>query len=94
MAVDLDNEVRRMGTLPTAPDPDREAFARLITRLKTAFAKDRDNTLIEESVEYEERFSDRIDAALERPFPPSILALLHRMRQHSETAQAQFKEKS
>jgi uncharacterized protein (TIGR02284 family) len=72
----LEETVRRMGNLPSAPDPDREAFSRLATRVKAALAEDRDRVVAESCSEIETRIIDAVHQARKKDLLDDIRSLL------------------
>ena len=72
----LEETVRRMGNLPSAPDPDREAFSRLATRVKAALADDRDQVVAESCREIETRIIDAVHHVLMKEFSDDVRSLL------------------
>jgi hypothetical protein len=65
-----------MGNLPSAPDPDREAFSRLATRVKAALAVDRDRVVAESCSEIETRIIDAVHQARKKDRLDDIRSLL------------------
>lgn len=72
----LEEEVRRMGNLPSAPDADREAVEQLVTRVKAALSRDEHLALAERAAKVEDDLSARVRAALREDLPPSARELL------------------
>lgn len=72
----LEEEVRRMGNLPSAPDADREAVDHFLTRVKAALSRDERAALLERAAEVEAEVAARAEAALREEVPPSARELL------------------
>lgn len=72
----LEELVRRMGNLPSAPDPDREAFSRLRMRVRAALSEDRDGVLAECCREIEKRVVDSVREAQENNLSDEVRTLL------------------
>ncbi len=79
-AAALEDEIRRMGNLPGAPDPDREALEHLATRLKAAVAADERRALLASCLQMEEKLAAAVDAALDQNLPAPTHALLRRLQ--------------
>lgn len=82
----LEDEVRRMGNLPSAPDADREAVEQLVTRVKAALSRDEHLALTERAMKVEEEISVRAGAAFREDLPPSARELLGEIEAGSAAA--------
>lgn len=72
----LEELIRRMGNLPSAPDPDREALSRLGMRVKAAFAQDREGELAECCREIESRVIETVREAREKNLTDELRTLV------------------
>jgi len=72
----LEESIRGMGNLPSEPDPDREAFNRLATRVKAALAEDRDRVVAESCRDIETRIVEKVHQARKENFSDEVRTLL------------------
>jgi hypothetical protein len=86
----LEDEVRRMGNLPSAPDADREAVEQLVTRVKAALSRDEHLALIERAAKVEEDIAAKAASALREDLPPSARELLGEIKAGSNAARQRF----
>ena len=69
MASELESHIRRMGDLPSEPDPDRGLVAKAVRHIKAALTSDEQLTLLREREQGEDRLAQHVAAALEAPVP-------------------------
>lgn len=84
--VPLEEALRDLGDLPSAPDADRQTFAHLATRLKAALLGNEDATLREAAQADEAALAEAIAGALEADLPETVQATLRRLAE--DVAQA------
>lgn len=72
----LDEQVQRLGELPSRPDPDREALEQVATWVRAAFAERREEALVDKALEYEERIGEALAKARQRDLPEAARSLL------------------
>jgi len=86
LAAELAQHIRAMDDLPQAPDPDREKASDIISAVKSFFAEDSEESLIQDRETFEYRVAQAAQAALEQPMPESTMELLGRIVAHAEEA--------
>jgi uncharacterized protein (TIGR02284 family) len=87
MACELESHIRRMGDLPSEPDPDRGLVATAVRHLKAALTSDEELTLLREREHGEDALAQHVAAALERPVPEDTRLLLEEHRRLVAAAQ-------
>jgi hypothetical protein len=66
----LAEHVRRLGDLPTEPDPEYEAAGDVVSQIKAVLAEDQRRLVIERSNETEEALAATLREALRHDLPP------------------------
>lgn len=87
MAGELESHVRRMGDLPSEPDPDRGLVARAVRHIKTALTSDEQLTLLREREHGEDALARRMAEALQESLPDQTRALLEQYQDRVAAAQ-------
>lgn len=77
----LEEETRRLGNLPGAPDRDREALEHLVVRLRAAFAEDERIPLLASCEKMEDHLAHALRQALGQPIPENLRRLLRQLEQ-------------
>ncbi len=85
LARGLEEEMRREGMLPKAPDPDKEDLERLATKAKVIFT-DKRKTLLKECVAQEYDLAASARQALKLETPPGIRTMLEGVLQSVQAA--------
>ncbi len=76
----LDQQVQRLGALPSRPDPDREALEWLATWLHSLVAESKRSTLLEKALEIERSVQQAIAKELGVELSPPIQSLLSELQ--------------
>jgi uncharacterized protein (TIGR02284 family) len=87
MAGELEEHIRRMGDLPSEPDPDRGLVAKALRHIKAALTSDEQLTLLRDREHGEDRLAQHMAAALEEPLPEDTRRLLQEHRRLVAAAQ-------
>jgi uncharacterized protein (TIGR02284 family) len=87
MASELEGHIRRMGDLPSEPDPDRGLVAKAVRHIKAALTSDEQLTLLREREHGEDSLAQRVVAALEASLPEDTRRLLEQHRRLVAAAQ-------
>lgn len=86
LAAELADHIRAMDDLPQAPDPDREKASDIISAVKSFFAEDTEESLIQDRETFEHKVMQAAQAALEQPMPAPTMELLGRIVAHAKEA--------
>lgn len=87
----LEDEIRALGDLPSAPDADQQGFSHLALRLKVLLSGDEARTLADAACSDEEALREAIDAALEGDLPDSVKGTLRDLRSDVDDACAEIR---
>ena len=79
----LETAIKKVGSFPKAPDPEKQALKSLWTHLKTAVAEDELNVLFHECLNLESEIVNRCATALQYTFPDEIVQTLAELKQVS-----------
>lgn len=82
----LEDALRALGDLPSAPDADRQTFSHLTLRLKTLLSGDEARTLADAACSDEEALAEAIDAALDADLPDAVKRTLRSLRDDVDRA--------
>lgn len=84
----LEEAMRDLGDLPSAPDADRQAFSHVAARLKALLSNSETRALLDAALDDEDALLEAIDAALTENLPEPVKDLLRTVRADSEEARA------
>lgn len=76
----LEDALRALGDLPSAPDADRQTFSHLALRVKALLSGDESRTLAEAACSDEDALAEAIDAALDADLPDAVKDTLRTLR--------------
>jgi uncharacterized protein (TIGR02284 family) len=83
----LDEQIRKRGDLPDAPDTDRETFHRLGNRLRAVFSGDERRALLNDRIAAEQDLQRRVELALAQPVGLETQSQLGEFKHDIEAAQ-------
>lgn len=86
MAKELADHLRSMGSLPRAPDPDRETAVELLSAIRETLSGDTASTVLEDQIQREGRLADEAEAALGKSLPEPARAAVMKVAQGARTA--------
>jgi uncharacterized protein (TIGR02284 family) len=82
----LEDALRALGDLPSAPDADRQTFSHLALRLKTLLSGDEARTLADAACSDEDALAEAIAAALDADLPDAVKRTLRSLRDDVDRA--------
>lgn len=90
-AEQIDEQIRRLGDLPSLPDPDWESVEGLLERLREGLSADERRTLLDERAEEEQALLARIDAALALDLPAETRSVVQQLQADVQAAQERLR---
>jgi uncharacterized protein (TIGR02284 family) len=90
LAAELAEQLRGMGSLPRAPDPDREAAAELLSAMKEVFTGDAASSVLNDQIQREKKLADAAEATLGNPMPEPARASVLKVAQTARAVQEQL----
>lgn len=86
-AGEVEAHIRRMGELPSEPDPDRGLVAMAVRHIKTALTSDEQLTLLREREHGEDALARHLAEALKSNLPDDTRSLLEQHQSRVAAAQ-------
>lgn len=90
LAIDLAAHIRMLDDLPKQPDPDREVLGQILIGIKALLSGDAQATFINERADAEDRLVVATQEALRHALPAATQSMLHRIREHAESAKREL----
>lgn len=90
LAAELARQLRAMGSLPRAPDPDQETAVELLSAIREMFSSDVATSVLNDQIRREKSLADEAEVTLGNPIPESARASVMKVAQTARAVQEQL----
>lgn len=90
LAAELARQLRAMGSLPRAPDPDQETAVELLNAIREMFSSDVATSVLNDKIRREKILADEAEVTLGNPIPESARASVMKVAQTARAVQEQL----
>lgn len=87
LATELADHLRGMGSLPRAPDPDRETALEFLSAIKETLSGNTISSVLDDQIQREKRLAEEAEAALDNSLPEPARASVMKVAQAARSAQ-------